>query len=68
MVVPANIAQWEFWFFSLRTTIELLGSQRCHRSALQAAGVVTGGSSLSIARLRILLQQVSQPQQLTVTV
>lgn len=53
---------------SLCTTIELLSSQCCHRSALQAAGIVTGGSGLSIARLSILLQQVSQPQQLTVTV
>lgn len=66
--VPAYVAQWEFLLFSLHTTIELLGSQCCHRSALQAAGVVAGGGSLSIARLSILLQQVSQPQQLAVTV
>lgn len=50
------------------TTVELLCGERRHRSALQAARVVTGGSSLSVARLGVLLQQVGQPQQLTVTV
>lgn len=55
-------------FYFPRTTVELLSGERCHRSALQAAGVVAGGSSLGIAWLSILLQQVSQPQQLAVTV
>lgn len=53
---------------ALRTTVELLRRQRGHRSALQAAGVVAGGRSLSIARLGVLLQEVGQPQQLTVAV
>lgn len=54
--------------FGLRTTVELLRSQRRHRSALQAAGVVAGGRSLSVARLGVLLEEVGQPQQLTVAV
>lgn len=54
--------------FGLRTTVELLRSQRRHRSALQAAGVVAGGRSLSVARLGVLLEEVGQPQQLTVAI
>lgn len=54
--------------FGLRTTVELLRSQRRHRSALQAAGVVAGGRSLSVARLGVLLEEVGQPQQLAVAV
>lgn len=54
--------------FALRTTVELLRSQRRDRSALQAAGVVAGGRSLSVARLGVLLEEVGQPQQLAVAV
>lgn len=52
----------------LSTAVELLSGERRHRSALQAARVVAGGSSLSVARLGVLLQQVGQPKQLAVTV
>lgn len=52
----------------LHTTVELLCRQRGHRSALQAAGVVAGGRSLSVARLGVLLEEVGQPQQLAVAV
>lgn len=53
---------------ALRTTVELFRRQRGHRSALQPAGVVAGGRSLSVARLSVLLEEVGQPQQLTVAV
>ncbi len=50
------------------TTVELLCSESCDRASLQAAWIVTCSCGLSITGLCVLLQQIGQPQQFTVTV
>lgn len=50
------------------TTVQLLRGDGGHRPPLDAPGIFTGGRCLRIPRPGVALQQVRQPQDLTVTV
>lgn len=48
------------------TTVELLGGQGDDGAAVQVPRSLAGGSCLDAALLRVFLQQLCQPQQVTV--
>lgn len=61
----AGCGRWRGW--TSLTTVELLGGQGDDGAAVQVPGSLAGGSCLDAALLCVFLQQLCQPQQVTVT-